>query len=115
MTAGTGGDALKDSVSLDTRMPRSSDDNISLGGSVKDPFSKRRVEKFDMSNLEWIEKVPDCPVFYPSKEEFKDPLIYLQKIAHIASKYGNLSAALVCSYLASPLLLPVVLLMSVAI
>lgn len=82
------GDALKGSASLGSRMHRSSDDNIPSGGSVKDPFLKHRVKKFDMSNLEWIDRVPDCPVFYPSKEEFEDPLIYLQKIAPNASKYG---------------------------
>lgn len=83
------GDDLSDSASLGTRMHRSSDDNIPSGGSLKDPFMKHRVENFDTSNLEWIDKVPDCPVFYPSKEEFEDPLIYLQKIASNASKYGN--------------------------
>lgn len=81
------GDALKDSASLGTRM-HSSDDSFTSRGSVKDPFMKHTVEKFDMSNLEWIDEVPDCPVFYPSKEEFEDPLIYLQKIAPNASKYG---------------------------
>nr|GEV76731.1 lysine-specific demethylase JMJ706-like isoform X1 [Tanacetum cinerariifolium] len=33
-------------------------------------------------------KMPECPVYYPSKEEFEDPLAYLQKIAPEASTYG---------------------------
>ncbi|ONK58949.1 uncharacterized protein A4U43_C08F1390 [Asparagus officinalis] len=86
--AGSVGVALKDSGSSETRMHGSSDHHIPSGASVKDAFSKHRVEKYDMSNLEWIDKVPDCPVFYPSKEEFEDPLSFLQKIAPIASKCG---------------------------
>ncbi|KAL5728747.1 hypothetical protein ACHQM5_001793 [Ranunculus cassubicifolius] len=40
-------------------------------------------------DLEWIHKIPECPVYTPSKEEFgEDPLLYLQKIAPEASKHG---------------------------
>ncbi|KAK9272983.1 hypothetical protein L1049_003363 [Liquidambar formosana] len=46
------------------------------------------VDKFNTADLEWTEKIPECPVYQPSKEEFKDPLIYLQKISPEASKYG---------------------------
>ncbi|XP_019709321.2 lysine-specific demethylase JMJ706 [Elaeis guineensis] len=88
MMARSGGDALKASASCGVRMHGNS--NTFSGGSfpVKDAFSKHRVEKFDLSNLEWIEKIPDCPVFCPTKEEFEDPLHYLQQIAPLASKYG---------------------------
>ncbi|XP_073106448.1 lysine-specific demethylase JMJ13-like isoform X2 [Elaeis guineensis] len=58
------------------------------GGPVKDAFVKHKVEKFDMSNFDWIDKIPECPVFCPTKEEFEDPLIYLQQIAPTASKFG---------------------------
>ncbi|XP_022963867.1 lysine-specific demethylase JMJ706-like isoform X2 [Cucurbita moschata] len=53
-----------------------------------DDFSKRGVGKFHCSDLEWINKIPECPVYHPSKEEFEDPLVYLQKIAPDASSYG---------------------------
>lgn len=51
-------------------------------------FSKRKVDKFDTNDLDWTDKIPECPVYSPTKEEFEDPLIYLQKIAPEASKYG---------------------------
>ncbi|KAK6140973.1 hypothetical protein DH2020_025291 [Rehmannia glutinosa] len=54
----------------------------------KDEFSKRKVVKFDTPDLEWTDRIPECPVYSPSLEEFQDPLIYLQKIAPVASKYG---------------------------
>ncbi len=31
---------------------------------------------------------PDCPVFEPTHEEFKDALGYIEKIRPIAEKYG---------------------------
>lgn len=73
----SGGDALRASASC----------GIRLHGNA-DVFSKRKVEKFDTSDLEWTEKIPECPTYYPTKEEFEDPLIYLQKIAPEATKYG---------------------------
>lgn len=73
----SGGDALRASASCGTR----------LHGNA-DAFFKRRVDKFDTSDLEWTDKIPECPVYSPTKEEFEDPLIYLQKIALEASKYG---------------------------
>ena len=48
------------------------------------------VEKYKLSNeLEWVDKISECPVFRPSMEEFQDPLAYLQTIAQEASKYGK--------------------------
>ncbi|KAJ6845955.1 lysine-specific demethylase JMJ706-like isoform X6 [Iris pallida] len=57
-------------------------------GSGKDQPANNNIRKFDSSDLEWIDKVPECPVFCPSKEEFQDPLTYVQQIAPIASKFG---------------------------
>jgi len=74
----SGGDALRASSSCGMR----------LHGNA-DVFSKRKVDKFDTNDLDWTDSIPECPVYSPTKEEFEDPLIYLQKIAPEASKYGN--------------------------
>ncbi|KAG2660811.1 hypothetical protein PVAP13_1KG460900 [Panicum virgatum] len=55
---------------------------------MRDPFLKHRVKKFDLSRLDWIDEIPDCPVFSPSTQEFEDPVVYLSKIAPVAAKYG---------------------------
>nr|XP_019701575.2 lysine-specific demethylase JMJ706-like [Elaeis guineensis] len=81
-------DALKTSTSCCTRMQRNADEFSHLGAPLKDAFSKHKVENFGMSNFDWIDDIPECPAFYPTKEEFEDPLIYLQKIAPVASKFG---------------------------
>ncbi|KAI5327483.1 hypothetical protein L3X38_026879 [Prunus dulcis] len=90
MMARSGGDALKASASCGIRLQGGSDPvSLSSGASHgKDLVSKRRVDKFETGDLDWTEKIPECPVYYPAKEEFEDPLVYLQKIAPEASKYG---------------------------
>ncbi|KAL8552940.1 hypothetical protein ACS0TY_001566 [Phlomoides rotata] len=62
--------------------------NIGSHSNDKDEFSKRKVAKFDTPDFQWTEIIPCCPVYTPSMEEFQDPLVYLQKIAPEASKYG---------------------------
>lgn len=92
MMARSGGDALRASASCGVRLHSNSylfsHPNGAFNG--KDVISKRKVDKFDTSDLEWTEKIPECPVYCPTKEEFEDPLVYLQKIAPEASRYGNL-------------------------
>lgn len=86
----SGGDALRVSASCGVRIHGNPNSlHPSHGASTgKDVFSKRKVEKFCMDDLEWTDQIPECPVYYPSKEEFEDPLVYLQKIAPKASRYG---------------------------
>ncbi|KAK4349590.1 hypothetical protein RND71_032345 [Anisodus tanguticus] len=88
----SGGDALRSSASCGVRIHVNADMHSGSGTplNVRDIFSKHKVAKFDMSDLEWTDKIPECPVYYPSKEEFEDPLVYLQKITPEASKYGML-------------------------
>ncbi|KAJ0482549.1 putative transcription factor & chromatin remodeling JUMONJI family [Helianthus annuus] len=73
------GDALRGSASSGDRLSSTLD----LCG--RDNMSN---QKFDLNDLDWTDKVPECPVYFPSKEEFEDPLIYLQKIAPEASRFG---------------------------
>ncbi|KAJ9185590.1 hypothetical protein P3X46_005202 [Hevea brasiliensis] len=54
----------------------------------KDISSKCTAGKYDLIDLEWTDKISECPVYRPSFEEFEDPLNYLQKIAAEASQYG---------------------------
>ncbi|KAH8521536.1 hypothetical protein H0E87_002539, partial [Populus deltoides] len=84
------GDNLRASASCGVRVHGNAESlSRSAGASGgKDVFSKPKMDKFDMSNLEWTEKIPECPVYCPTKEEFEDPLVYLQKIAPEASRYG---------------------------
>ncbi|THU45502.1 hypothetical protein C4D60_Mb02t18600 [Musa balbisiana] len=84
----SGGDALRISSSCGTRIHGNVNAFSHDSGSGKDAFSKHQVKKFDMSDFQWIEKIPECPVFCPSKEDFENPLDYLQQIAPLASRYG---------------------------
>ncbi|KAJ1376380.1 JmjN domain [Sesbania bispinosa] len=47
-----------------------------------------KLSKLDLADQEWINRIPECPVYHPSEQEFEHPLVYLQKIAPEASKYG---------------------------
>ncbi|KAK7407801.1 hypothetical protein VNO78_09894 [Psophocarpus tetragonolobus] len=47
-----------------------------------------KLRNFDSADLEWTSRIPECPTYHPSEHEFEDPLVYLQKIAPEASKYG---------------------------
>lgn len=85
--AGKDGVTLKP-VSCGARLRRSRDASLREAGSTRDPFLKHRVKKFDLSSLDWIDDIPDCPVFSPSSQEFEDPMVYLSNIAPVAAKYG---------------------------
>ncbi|XP_042434011.1 lysine-specific demethylase JMJ706-like isoform X2 [Zingiber officinale] len=84
----SGGDALKTPAFWCSRFHGNVSELTPVSGSAKGAFSKHPVKKFETWDLQWIEKVPECPVFCPSVEEFKNPLDYLQQIAPSASKYG---------------------------
>ncbi|KAK1306637.1 Lysine-specific demethylase REF6 [Acorus calamus] len=83
MLTRSGGDSLRSSALCGVR----SHGNAGIS-NLKDMSSKHKVDKFGTINLEWIDKIPECPVFCPTKEEFDDPLVYLQQIAPVASRFG---------------------------
>jgi jmjN domain len=91
------GDALRSASACGVRIQSSGHHAFLNGSSYKDLFLKHKVENFEMENLDWIEKVPECPVFYPTKEEFENPLEYLQKISPVGVKYGTSFSFLLCS------------------
>ncbi|KAK2662666.1 hypothetical protein Ddye_001240 [Dipteronia dyeriana] len=88
MMSRSGGDALRASSSCGVRLHGNADSFSRSNAGGTDIFLKRKVDKFDTNDLEWTDKIPDCPVYCPTKEEFEDPLVYLQKIAPEASRYG---------------------------
>lgn len=55
---------------------------------VKADFVNGMADKFGTSEFSWIDDIPSCPVYYPTKEEFEDPSAYIQTIAPFASKHG---------------------------
>lgn len=65
---------------------------VSEGGREKETKAEEdvlsKLRKVDSEKQEWVNKIPECPVFFPSKHEFEDPLVYLQKIFPEAQKYG---------------------------
>ncbi|KAK6926170.1 Zinc finger, C5HC2-type [Dillenia turbinata] len=44
--------------------------------------------KIGETNVEWTDAIQECPMYRPTKEEFEDPFLFLQKIAPQASPYG---------------------------
>ncbi|CAA0843258.1 Transcription factor jumonji (jmj) family protein / zinc finger (C5HC2 type) family protein [Striga hermonthica] len=90
MMSRSGGDALRASSPCGVRLHKTSHAHIKIDRSSNEKVecSKRKVEKSESPGLEWIDKIPECPVYCPSLVEFQDPLVYLQKIAPEASKYG---------------------------
>ncbi|CAM8877820.1 unnamed protein product [Rhodiola kirilowii] len=86
----SGGDALEASTSRRFKI-RCNNDMYprSFGDSNKKRlFSACKMDDLKMDDLEWTERIPECPLYWPTKEEFEDPLVYLQKIAPEASKHG---------------------------
>lgn len=104
----SGGDALRASAPCGVKLLGGNVGSFSRSSGMsneRDVFSKRRVDKFEYDDLEWTEKIPECPEYSPSKEEFEDPLVYLQKIAPEASKYGEILASSPWIVNASPVII----------
>lgn len=53
-----------------------------INGRLKPQISMEKFEEFQ------FEVPPECPIFVPTVEEFKNPLMYIAKIRPIAEKYG---------------------------
>ncbi|KAJ0079418.1 hypothetical protein Patl1_23820 [Pistacia atlantica] len=49
---------------------------------------KEKAYNFCLDRVKWTNEIAYCPEYRPTKDELMDPLLYLQKIAPDASKYG---------------------------
>ncbi|PSR91612.1 Lysine-specific demethylase, partial [Actinidia chinensis var. chinensis] len=80
MITRSGGDALRASASCGTRFHGNANTFSRSGGASneKDAFSKRNVAKFDLNDLEWTAKIPECPVYCPSNK----PVTYSSRNGH---------------------------------
>ncbi|KAJ7982670.1 Lysine-specific demethylase [Quillaja saponaria] len=76
------------SIKCGRRKRLDTDKNSISPSAAEDISSKCKDNKFDLTNLEWTNEISECPVYHPSEKDFEDPLVYLQKIAPEASKYG---------------------------
>uniref|UniRef100_A0A2C9VA65 JmjC domain-containing protein n=1 Tax=Manihot esculenta TaxID=3983 RepID=A0A2C9VA65_MANES len=70
-----------------TRTKKSSFSQSNRPSVEKDISSKRTAGKCGLIDLEWTDKISECPIYHPSYEEFEDPFNYIQKIAAEASNY----------------------------
>ncbi len=57
----------------------------------EEEVEEEEKENSTTTDMSWIDDIPMCPVFYPTMEEFEDPLSYIRSIAPQAQPYGNLS------------------------
>ena len=87
--ARSGGDALRPSSASSGIRLRVTSSATAPSSTARGGLKKEKVEKFDTDDLKWTERLPECPVYRPTKDEFEDPLTYLQKIFPEASKYGK--------------------------
>lgn len=55
---------------------------------VEKSLVTRKLSKLDFDDINWTNTIPECPIYHPSEQEFQNPLVYLEKIAPVASKYG---------------------------
>ncbi|CAN6858837.1 unnamed protein product [Brassica oleracea] len=88
--ARSGGDATRpSSASCGMRLRVTASDSVSrVNGASTGKGGFLKEERFETDDLKWTERLPECPVYRPTKDEFEDPLTYLQKIFPEASKYG---------------------------
>lgn len=57
--------------------------------STQHSSSILRVQKCaDLHACAWVEDLPEAPVYYPTVEEFRDPVAYIQSIQQEASLHG---------------------------
>ncbi|KXZ56658.1 hypothetical protein GPECTOR_1g593 [Gonium pectorale] len=52
------------------------------------PFESRPIARWTPEDARFQEGIPSAPVFYPTPEEFADPLSYINKIRSEGEKYG---------------------------
>ncbi|KAH7440547.1 hypothetical protein KP509_04G112300 [Ceratopteris richardii] len=85
-SARSGGDALKRRECQKALLTSKDENSCRWNWTAGNETAK--IDKHGAGQTEWIDKIASCPTYYPTEEEFVDPLRYLQKIAPEASEYG---------------------------
>lgn len=43
---------------------------------------------FHQQQAAWMDRMPEAPTFFPTREQFQDPLAYIRSIQQEAAQYG---------------------------
>ena len=43
---------------------------------------------FHKQQAAWMDRMPEAPTFFPTREQFEDPLAYIRSIQQEAAQYG---------------------------
>jgi jmjN domain len=43
---------------------------------------------FHQQQAAWMDRMPEAPTFFPTREQFEDPLAYIRSIQQEAAQYG---------------------------
>lgn len=80
-----------------------SEDDVLHGKDDRNNFKeiKCKANMVGSDGMSWINEIPICPTFYPTMEEFEDPLSYLEKNCSRGIKIWDLQDCLSNFYISA--------------